>query len=62
MRGPSVMKKRMIAGPLGSEKKRMIAAELWIRIHPDTDPDPAFQVNPDIQGVNYQKLKEKNIA
>jgi hypothetical protein len=40
----------------------MIAAELWIRIHPDTDPDPIFQVNPDIQGVDYQKLKEKNIA
>jgi hypothetical protein len=32
---------------------------------PDTDPDPAFQVNPDpiqIQGVDDQKLKEKNTA
>ncbi len=35
--------------------------------NPDTDPDPAFQVNPDpdpirIQGFDDQKLKEKNTA
>jgi hypothetical protein len=35
-------------------------------VDPDTDPDPAFQVNPGfpdpirIQGVDDQKLKKKN--
>ncbi len=31
-------------------------------LDPDSDPDPAFQVNPDtirIHGIDYQKLKEK---
>jgi hypothetical protein len=35
-------------------------------LNPDTDPDPAFQVNPDsdtrIQGFDDQKLKGKNTA
>ncbi len=45
-------------------QKRSKKPVLWIRIHwiPDTDPDPAFQVNQDlirIQGFDDQKLKKK---
>ncbi len=45
----------------------MSAAELWIRMYPDpdTDPETAFQVNPDpirIQGFYDQKPKKKNRA
>jgi hypothetical protein len=40
---------------------RCYKSELWIRIHPGTDPDPAFQVNPD-QGFDDQKLKKKKYS